>query len=1516
VKRQKLASTFLVILVFVSFFCFLNVPLVHAALPSQTVKYYSSTADGYVTNNTLPHATATAGVAGTVTNTTTTSYVGQMMDNTSFSTVYPNAVGDYSNWTKSSGTYNYQMVDEPDEHDSDTTYVSASAASDIDLYNVGTPTGSPDAWAQITVTIVSRKVTTNSFIRICIKTDGTKYNGSWQAVSSTSYGYKTETWALNPKFGYSWNITSLTALQIGIEINTTTPFVRCTQVYVDMYYCTPTIYRAAEYFDCSSIPDGATITAASMYLYMSTDKSETDFNVLVLNSTSGTYPHNPLQTTDYKKTNYLATEGGLWETVDYGGVGYVEIPFGASGLVMISKTAVSKFFIISSRDLAGTVGGFQSTNDEEYMIFGTAESANILLRPYLQVTWSYTETFKPLIMGANITRFNESCGFHLYVELAPEAVGYIFSCNITGTDMVNNTYATATGGILWMNATKQLNTSSGNSVGFQWFVNRTDNLWNTTEIKYFTVTQPTSILASTLSTSWDNLNFPRQRKMMYKKSLYWAFYKNNDTEDARNDIVYKTSPDGVTWSPETVVIEDACVGSGAEVFTTYTDELDGDYIHYVYDNTTITAEFSAIYYCRGRFSADGTITWGTTQLVWTNPLPTWYARYVELIVDSAGYPVIQFLCRNLTTTYGPPILLRSSTNNGTWVNDTAAGFPYNLTSTLADWNNGLVALTNRKFYSYWADMNKTIYGKLWNGTALGSEENCTNYRLSMCYRFASEAEGDNVHLAYLTFDESWVRYKLRTYGVGWGTESNITTAGTDENSAPVLSVVNANRVFIAWIDPSGTVQYVFFNTSSAQFLMQNVLYDKTTSEYSSSSIYAHPVCYAKSWGQRVGVMWLIANDTDSTATILHSYVEVPIAYSYTNQTLTYTQQHPVVYASSNYWLLYSDGLNLSYISSNTGYFWSGAIALESCTNATYFAHCYNGTKIFIALVSEGSNNTLFFRMATSSTTGILGLSTKVTAVASVTNMTYYEPNIGYGSDGNVWISYKVFNETSQAYLYTNITKNNALDGTWSTVSGFPISLVSENAFATFESLTSGYVYITYSNGSGLKGRLWNGTLQAEETLSTDIDEQHCFSTTSINSTIYLACKNSTNDILFKTYSSSWGTTSYVNTGDDSSIVSLCTNETSVDTFCFWTVNNGIYYDRLFTGWSRRLLLVNLSANGMDSLALPHSLSTMKTVANNTWLGVSYLSKMCCDYLIRFDMYFYVPSNIIRFYTSILFGFIVDAYPRYNWYRYHNMPMSFSVNQQKTVDVSRSSSFSWTFLLDTFRNWALSGVGTIPISFSFEKARAVSWVQESSTPLTFITTSIYTRLASILNFFGNILFQFVEGSQKTLALTLQSTVPLSFTISTLYSQIVLGFLYFFGSVPINFAVNLQRIISFNVQGAVPLTFIMNSAYSRLVILLNLFGTVVFNFAMNMAKTFSFNIFSAETLAFTVASLSTIIGMPVLLYLFGIIPLAFTVASFTPFSIPTAADIALALGAVAFVLAVTAIAFTVIRRRRED
>lgn len=328
---------------------------------------------------------------------------------------------------------------------------------------------------------------------------------------------------------------------------------------------------------------------------------------------------------------------------------------------------------------------------------------------------------------------------------------------------------------------------------------------------------------------------------------------------------------------------------------------------------------------------------------------------------------------------------------------------------------------------------------------------------------------------------------------------------------------------------------------------------------------------------------------------------------------------------------------------------------------------------------------------------------------------------------------------------------------------------------------------------------------------------------------------------------------------------------------------------------------------------------------------------------------YIEQNFLNAFGNIPFAFLTEIQRSISFSRQGVVPLSFNVASIYTRLASILNFFGellFQFTMNSQRAMAFTRESGTSLTFSFDKQRTVAWILGSSVPLSFIATSTYARLASILNFFGNIpfniatglqnalsftrqgvaslnfltgtqraltlnrensiplafnmlskygqarslaflgniVFQFAEAFQKAVSITYSSTIPLSFTISTLYSQAVQGFLYFFGYIPISFASNLERIISFNVQGAVPLTFIMNRAYSRLATLLNLFGTIIFNFAINMAKTFGFNIFSTETLAFTVNSITNIIGAPVSLFIFGLVNFIFNIGNVGYATIP--------------------------------
>ena len=150
---------------------------------------------------------------------------------------------------------------------------------------------------------------------------------------------------------------------------------------VGSYYSMWTHYvsRAYVFFDTSTLPDGAVISAAKLGLYGASDLSATDFNITVQNG-QPTYPHDPVQKADYDKSKYSG-DGGTFGTAGFSTAGYNELTLNADGRNWINKAGVTKFCLRSSRDISGTA----PAGNEYVGIYSYEKGAGY--RPYLEVTY-------------------------------------------------------------------------------------------------------------------------------------------------------------------------------------------------------------------------------------------------------------------------------------------------------------------------------------------------------------------------------------------------------------------------------------------------------------------------------------------------------------------------------------------------------------------------------------------------------------------------------------------------------------------------------------------------------------------------------------------------------------------------------------------------------------------------------------------------------------------------------------------------------------------------------------------------------------------------------------------------------------------------------------------------------------------------------------------------------------------------------------------------------------------------
>lgn len=161
------------------------------------------------------------------------------------------------------------------------------------------------------------------------------------------------------------------------------------------------IYRTFVLFDTSSIPVAATITAASLNLYVGTDISTTDYLITVQNG-QPTYPHDPVVDGDYDKSHYSG-DGGNLTTVGLTVNAYNTITLNTEGISSITKGGTTKLFLRSSRDIAGT-----APTGDEYVIFWSADThvGAEYHKPYLYI--EYTTPSMPSVAVLDATNITST----------------------------------------------------------------------------------------------------------------------------------------------------------------------------------------------------------------------------------------------------------------------------------------------------------------------------------------------------------------------------------------------------------------------------------------------------------------------------------------------------------------------------------------------------------------------------------------------------------------------------------------------------------------------------------------------------------------------------------------------------------------------------------------------------------------------------------------------------------------------------------------------------------------------------------------------------------------------------------------------------------------------------------------------------------------------------------------------------------------------------------------------------
>ena len=158
--------------------------------------------------------------------------------------------------------------------------------------------------------------------------------------------------------------------------------------YADPSHCAASAYRSGLFFDTSSLPDDATVTAAA--LKFTTYQVLEDFGSFTIVAQNGgsTYPHTPMVAGDYSYTLYSGN-GGTISSGAAKGDGYHTMTLTTLGKSWISLTGSTKFLLREGLyDVTGTVPPDPgSTTKYSYWAMWSAEIGSGY-QPLLEVTYT------------------------------------------------------------------------------------------------------------------------------------------------------------------------------------------------------------------------------------------------------------------------------------------------------------------------------------------------------------------------------------------------------------------------------------------------------------------------------------------------------------------------------------------------------------------------------------------------------------------------------------------------------------------------------------------------------------------------------------------------------------------------------------------------------------------------------------------------------------------------------------------------------------------------------------------------------------------------------------------------------------------------------------------------------------------------------------------------------------------------------------------------------------------------
>jgi hypothetical protein len=424
----------------------------------------------------------------------------------------------------------------------------------------------------------------------------------------------------------------------------------------------------------------------------------------------------------------------------------------------------------------------------------------------------------PVVYGLTEKRAGMSTEAYCQWYSADGLSTYAFNNNASGTWLSTNITGALNGETGWINETFTLPDKTTDCIGIQFYVNDTNNYWETTGViaypivsKYFSPDHANFIGNCS---EWTFAASPDGRKNLYSMNtkLFFCFWTDNIT-----CLYYSFSSNGTVWSAPTFIEDTGVSLVGAYAFS-YENRGGTDYVHYAY--CSFLAAGCPMRYRRGTVQANGTILWTGLQTVLENSS----SAVGNLAVTPSGYVFIVYSTLRHVDNQWTQWVAFSNRTDGSW--STYTDYPKNVTSTVVFISEG----SRTSIYSMDDDddayvilstKGNVLQGRMIENHTLQPTENISAYVTPDGVFFSGVSHHRTVHFVYRDMNNTF-RYCWRNNSSGiWTirdefvTDYLTPTSTGDSYSFPALSYdQRMDVVILCWLTYDDSSAWMMIRNSS------------------------------------------------------------------------------------------------------------------------------------------------------------------------------------------------------------------------------------------------------------------------------------------------------------------------------------------------------------------------------------------------------------------------------------------------------------------------------------------------------------------------------------------------------------------------------------------------------------------------------------------------------------------------------------------------------------------------------